>query len=175
MKQIYFRSITVCLLAILLNCSIAFAQTLNVTGVVKDSKGEPLIGVSVKVKDKASGGTTDINGKFSFKADKNDVLSVSYIGFETIEVSLAGAKMPLNIVLKESSKQLADVVVIGYGSVKKNDLTGSITTISDKNFQKGMISTPDQLISGKVAGVQITQNGGAPGAGSRIRIRGGHR
>lgn len=173
MKQVYFRSITVCLLAILLNCSVALAQTLNVTGVVKDSKGEPLIGVSVKVKDKALGGTTNIDGQFSFKADKNDVLSVSYIGFETIEVSLAGAKMPLNIVLKESSKQLADVVVIGYGSVKKNDLTGSITTISDKNFQKGMISTPDQLISGKVAGVQITQNGGAPGAGSRIRIRGG--
>lgn len=173
MKQIYLRSVFVCVLAMLLNCSIAFAQTFNVTGVVKDSKGEPLIGVSVKVKDKDWGGTTNLDGMFSFKADKKDVLSISYIGFETQEVPLTGAKMPLNIVLKESSKQLADVVVIGYGSVKKKDLTGSITTISDKNFQKGMISTPDQLISGKVAGVQITQDGGAPGSGSRIRIRGG--
>lgn len=176
MKLITFKTVIVCILAMIFGCNSIIARTLDVSGKVSDVKGEPLIGVSIMIKSSGlqqSGAITDINGKFSIKADINDILEVSYVGFETLNIDLSRASMPLDIVLKETVNVLSDVVVIGYGSVRKKDLTGSVTAITDRNFQKGMISTPEQLISGKIAGVSITQNGGSPGAGSRIRIRGG--
>lgn len=148
------------------------AQQTAVRGTVVDAKGEPVIGATVRLKTNSGVGTvTDIDGKFSLNAPRGAVLVVSYIGYTTQEVQAAGAQH-LNVILQEDNKNLKEVVVIGYGSLQKKDLTGSVTSISDKNFQKGAISTPSELLVGKVAGVQITSNG-SPGAGSTIRIRGG--
>ena len=94
------------------------------------------------------------------------------MGFSSQEVAIGG-QSSINIALQTATSTLTDVVVIGYGSVRKKDLTGSVTTINAKDFNKGSITTPEQLIAGKVAGVQISSNGGAPGSGSTIRIRGG--
>ena len=148
------------------------AQQTAVRGTVVDAKGEPVIGATVRLKNNSGVGTvTDFDGKFSLNAPRGAVLVVSYIGYTTQEVQAAGAQH-LNVILQEDNKNLKEVVVIGYGSLQKKDLTGSVTSISDKNFQKGAISTPSELLVGKVAGVQITSNG-SPGAGSTIRIRGG--
>ncbi len=153
--------------------NVAVAQQVLVKGTVFDQKGESIIGATVTLKGKpAVGMVTDLDGKFQLKASQKDVLVVSYIGYTTKEVKLATAKMPLKITLSEDKKQLSEVVVIGYGTMKKKDLTGSVTSISEKNFQKGAISTPSELLVGKVAGVQITPNG-SPGAGGKIRIRSG--
>lgn len=149
------------------------AQSIQVSGTVIDETGEPMIGVPVRVQGTGIGAQTDLDGRFSFKADKKATLEASFMGYKTQLIPLSSAKLPLSIRMEPEAAQLNEVVVIGYGSVKKKDLTGSVTTISDKSFQKGAISTPDQLISGKVAGVQIMANSGAPGSGSRIRIRGG--
>ena len=150
----------------------ALAQT--VSGIVKDTTGETLIGVTVQNLDKQGvGALTNLDGEFTIKADKSDRLQFSYVGYKTIELNLATATFPLEVILHEDVEMLEQVVVIGYGTAQKKDLTGSITTVTDANFKKGLISTPDQLISGKVAGVQIVSGGGAPGAGSKIRIRGG--
>lgn len=158
-------------LASTLVVSVAQAQQSSVQGTIVDAKGEPIIGATIRLKSNSGvGTTTDFDGKFTLKAPKGAVLLISYVGFSTQEV-IADSK-PMHIVLQEDTKNLKEVVVIGYGSMQKKDLTGSITTISDKNFQKGAIATPSELLVGKVAGVQITQNG-SPGAGSTIRIRGG--
>lgn len=151
----------------------ALAQkTISVSGKVSDSKdGTPLVGVSVTVKGTATGTSTDANGIFNIKAPENATLVFSYVGFGTIEkpvgagamdVTMEGAKSPLN-----------EVVVIGYGTARKKDLTGAVSTVTSKDFQKGIFTTPEQMIAGKVAGVSIVSNGGRPGAGSTIRIRGG--
>lgn len=152
----------------------ALAQEVNVTGVLKEANGEPLIGATISVPGKPGvGAVTDYNGNFAIKVQMTDSLHFTYVGFEPYTIAVKDAKIPLVVVLQENKELLSEVVVIGYGSVQKKDLTGAVTTITDKNFKKGLITTPDQLISGKVAGVQITQGGGAPGSGSRIRIRGG--
>lgn len=159
-------------LASTLVVSALHAQQAPARGTVVDAKGEPIIGATVRLKNNANVGTvTDFDGKFTLNAPKGAVLLISYIGYTSQEVQYTGAQT-LNVVLQEDNKSLKEVVVIGYGSMQKKDLTGSITSISDKNFQKGAISTPSELLVGKVAGVQITQNG-SPGAGSTIRIRGG--
>ena len=119
-----------------------------------------------------SGVITDINGNFSVRAPKNGHLIVSSVGYTTKTVALSGATLPLKIVLSESAENLKEVVVVGYGSMQKKDLTGSVSTLNAKNFQKGAISTASDLLVGKIAGVQITPEG-SPGAGGRIRIRGG--
>lgn len=152
----------------------ALAQSIHAHGVVVDVEGTPLPGVTVRVTDKTGQGTiTDADGNFSLQVDKFDRLTFTYIGFVDQTIAVAGQTFPLRLVLHEDSELLDEVVVIGYGSVQKKDLTGSITTISSKDFQKGAISTPDQLITGKIAGVQIVPGGGGPGSGSTIRIRGG--
>lgn len=173
MIRFYQKSFVWCVLLMLCTFVTAHAQIIDVAGTIVDNKGVPIIGATVLVKGTTNGVVTNLDGEFMLKANKKDVLQISSIGYNPIELALDKAQLPLKITLEEAVAQLQDVVVIGYGSVKKKDLTGSITTINDKDFQKGMIATPDQLIAGKIAGVQITQNGGAPGAGSRIRIRGG--
>ncbi|MEZ4905852.1 MAG: SusC/RagA family TonB-linked outer membrane protein [Spirosomataceae bacterium] len=154
--------------------SIAFvqAQDLAVSGTVKDAKGESLPGVNVQVKGTVRGTQTDINGAYKISAPAGSTLVFSFIGLVTQEVAM-GNRTTLDIAMTDDLKQLSEVVVIGYGTQKKKDLTGSIASISSQDFVKGNLVSPDQLIAGKVAGVQITSNGGAPGAGSRIRIRGG--
>lgn len=145
-----------------------------VSGTVVNGKdGSPLSSATVLVKGTTRGANTNANGQFTVDAASDAVLVVSSVGFQTREVALAGLTSPLSIALQESSANLNEVVVVGYGTQRKRDLTGAVTSISRKDFVKGALQTPEQLIAGKVAGVQITSNGGAPGAGSRIRIRGG--
>jgi TonB-linked SusC/RagA family outer membrane protein len=144
----------------------------KLTGTVRDEKGLPLTGVTVLVKSDAKGTATqtDGNGHFVVDAESGAILQFSYVGYETRQ--LIGTSKVMNITLTLSTTSLNDVVIIGYGSEQKKDLTGAISTVSEKDFQGGAITTPEQLIAGKVAGVSITSNGGSPGSGSTIRIRG---
>lgn len=171
------RDLRLLSLILLMLCGLplaTWAQSIQANGTVVDAQGEPLPGVTVRVSTKTGQGTiTDIDGKFSIKVDRADKLLFTYVGFVDQEIAVAGQTFPVRIVLRDDSELLDEVVVIGYGSVQKKDLTGSISTISSKDFNKGVIATPDQLITGKIAGVQITPGGGAPGSGATIRIRGG--
>jgi iron complex outermembrane receptor protein len=150
------------------------AQDRTVTGKVTDAKdGAPLVAASVAVKGTNKGTTTSADGTFSINVASNQTtLVVTFLNYATKEVQIAG-KNSINVALSQSADQLSEVVVIGYGSVRKKDLTGSVATISSKDFNTGAITTPEQLIAGKVAGVSIISNNGAPGSGSTIRIRGG--
>ncbi len=153
--------------------SITESTDQTVKGKVQDDKGNALPGASVSVKGTTKGVTTNANGEFSIGVpNPQSVLVFSFIGFNSQEV-VVGSRTSINLMLTEDLKTLSEVVVIGYGSQKKKDLTGSITTINSEDFNKGNIASPDQLVTGKIAGVQVTSNGGAPGAGSTIRIRGG--
>lgn len=155
---------------LLLNTASAQQNSTRVTGSVKNERGEPLPSVSVKIAGTEGGTVTDNNGNFTLTVTGSPLLTFSFVGYESVQVKAAPL---LNIVLTPSDNTINDVVVIGYGTTRKKELTGSVATISSKDFQKGVISTPEQLIAGKVAGVSITSNGGAPGAGSVIRVRGG--
>ena len=150
-----------------------YAQTNKISGKVLDNEGMPLVGVTVMEKGTNTGTITDLDGNYTIMvSNKQSVIVFTMIGFEAQE-TVVGDKTTINITFDESKGiDLGDVVVIGYGSVKKKDLTGAISSVSEKDFLKGGLS-PDRLIVGKVAGVQVTPNGGAPGSGSRIRIRGG--
>ena len=150
------------------------AQDRTVTGKVTDEKnGAPLVAASVAVKGTNKGTTTAADGTFSINVASNQTtLVVTLLNYATKEVQIAG-KSNIIVALSQSTDQLSDVVVIGYGSVRKKDLTGSVSTVTSKDFNTGAITTPEQLIAGKVAGVSIISNNGAPGSGSTIRIRGG--
>ena len=154
----------------LLAGTLAMAQeTVLVSGKVSDSKdGSPLIGVSVSVKGTTAGTATDGNGNFSLRAANNATLVFTYVGYTTKEVA---ASPSMAVFMEGAKSSLNEVVVIGYGTTRKKDLTGAVTLVTAKDFQTGNIPSPEQLIAGKVAGVQIV-TGGAPGAGSAIRIRG---
>lgn len=170
-KQLRFRMLLMAL-SIMVSSAAALAQEV-IKGTVIDHTGETVVGASVRLKSNPGiGTTTDLDGQFTLRASRQETLVISFVGYKTQEIALATATLPLHITLQEDSKMLGDVVVIGYGSMQKKDLTGSITSINEKNFQKGVIATPSELLVGKVAGVQITPNG-SPGAGSSIRIRGG--
>ena len=150
------------------------AQERVITGKVADSKtGEPVAGASITPKNSTAGTTTNADGNFSLRVSPQvTTIVISFIGFIDQELDITGSTT-VNVNLVATSLNLNEVVVIGYGTAKKKDLTGSVATVTAKDFQKGLITTPEQLIAGKVAGVQITPNSGQPGAGSRIRIRGG--
>lgn len=160
-------------LLFMLITSAAWAQQ-AVTGSVTDSKsGAALSGVTVSVKGTATSVATAGDGSFKITLPVNsNVLVFSYVGYNSQEVKVNGSKVG-TVALVQTNQQLNEVVVVGYGSARKKDLTGAVTVITSKDFQKGQITSPDQLIAGKVAGVSITSNGGAPGSGSTIRIRGG--
>lgn len=145
------------------------SRQITATGVVKDENGEPLIGVSVQVKGTSTGAITDMDGKFSVKADSGQPLVFSYIGYKRME-SKAAADM--NILMASDTEMLNEVVVVGYGTMKKSDLTGSVAAVKSKDFNKGLVTSPSQLIQGRVSGVNITNNGGEPGGGVTIRVRG---
>jgi len=158
---------------LLLFSFVGFAQDRVITGRVTDSTGLGIPNVSVTVKEQASRGTTtSSDGAYSISVSANArTLVFSSVGYARREVPISGTTA--NVSLQSTASDLNAVVVIGYGTVRKKDLTGSVTAITAKDFNKGAIVTPEQLIAGKVAGVQITSNGGAPGSGSTIRIRGG--
>lgn len=151
----------------------AFAQEKSISGVVTDaSNKEPLIGVTIVVEGTTNGAATDIDGKFNLKVTSGQKLVVSFVGYVS-QTIVVGQQTSFKIALSPQTQGLEEVVVIGYGTVKKNDATGAVSTVSSKDFAKGGITSPQDLIVGKSAGTVITSSGGAPGAGSTIRIRGG--
>ena len=148
----------------------AFAQSLTVTGVVKDNMGEAVIGANVVVKGTTNGTITDFDGNFTLTANKGDIIVISFIGYQPQELPAAAN---MNVILKDDSQLLDDVVVIGYGTVKKDDATGSVTAIKPDKISKGITTSPQDMITGKIAGVNVVSTGGTPGAGATIRVRGG--
>ena len=157
---------------LLMGCLQLLAQTRTVKGEVTDAQnGEALIGATVTVEGEKGGTVTDFDGNFSLQVSSSTKkIKVSYIGY--IDKVLAISEN-MNVKLESDSKALADVVVIGYGTARKSDLTGSVATVKAKDFNKGLVSSPEQLINGKVSGVQIMSNSGSASAGSTIRVRGG--
>ena len=147
-----------------------FAQQIVVKGIVKDTTGEPIIGANVIVKGTTNGTITDFDGNFLLNANKGDIIIISFIGYRSQEAQAAAS---MNIILKDDTELLDEVVVIGYGSVKKDDLSGSVVAIKAEEMNKGAVTSPQELIMGKVPGLSVSQGDGAPGAGSTIRIRGG--
>lgn len=160
-------------LALLLMPVSAFAQNQRtVTGTVYDENGEPLIGAVVKVVGEATGAATDIDGRYALRVPPGAArLEVTYVGYDKLVVDIGSDVV--DITMKPNSALLEEVVVIGYGVRKKDDLTGSVATVGEKDFNKGVISSPEELINGKIAGVQITNGGGSPNTSSTIRVRGG--
>ncbi|MDR0833944.1 MAG: TonB-dependent receptor [Candidatus Symbiothrix sp.] len=149
----------------------AFAQSVQVSGTVLDADGE-IIGASVVEKGKPGNGTsTDVNGHYSLNVPSNATLVVSYLGYTTQEVPVNG-RTSINITLKTDEKLLDEVVVVGYGTMKKSDLTGSVSSLSGDRLKESIVTNVDQLLQGRVAGVQLQANSGAPGAANSIRIRG---
>jgi iron complex outermembrane receptor protein len=149
-----------------------FGQT-PVTGTVTEqSTSIPLPGVNVVVKGTINGTATDFDGNYSIEVNNGDVIVFSYVGYQSQEITYSGQSI-LNIQLVEDAAQLDEIVIIGYGSVKKDDLTGAVDVISSKDFNQGAVVSPDQLLQGKAAGVRITSAGGQPDAAPNIRIRGG--
>lgn len=170
--NLYLKKV-VCLLSIFLLYGWSLhAQEIDVKGTITDINGDPLAGASILIKGTSRGEMADINGSYSIRVpNSQSILIFSYIGYNPIEI-VVGNRKNIDVQFSDNTNMLDDVVVIGYGSVKKKDLTGSVSAINEKDFQKGG-ATADRLIMGKVGGVQVTPNGGAPGSGSRIRIRGG--
>ena len=149
-----------------------FSQQIKVSGTVKDNKtNETLPGVSIIIKGTTSGTSTEINGTYTIESEVNDILIFSYLGYQIKEVKVSSST--LNISLAESAESLDEIVLIGYGSSKKKDLTGAVTRVTEKDFQQGFVTNAEQLIANKIPGVQITPISGQPGAGSSFLIRGG--
>lgn len=155
-----------------IGCLQLLAQTRTIKGEVTDAQnGEALIGATVMVEGEKGGTVTDFDGNFSLQVSSSArKIKVSYIGYIDKVLSISDN---MNVKLESDSKALADVVVIGYGTARKSDLTGSVATVKSKDFNKGLVSSPEQLINGKVSGVQIMSNSGSASAGSTIRVRGG--
>ena len=166
--------------AILLMCmlwtivSAAFAQTRQVTGKVVDKSGEALIGVSVLVKGTSTGASTDVNGSFKINVPTsgNPVLIFKYLGYKNREV-VVGRQTQLNVRLEEDATSLDEVVVVGYGTQKRRDLTGAVTSVSGETVRSNPVSSVAEAIAGRMAGVQVSTTDGAPGAEIVIRVRGG--
>ncbi len=140
-----------------------------VAGTVVDENGDPLIGVTVQVKGTNEGTVTDLDGKYSINTSPSNTLVFSYVGYGKKE---SKAQPNMTIKLDNQNELLNELVVVGYGTVKKSDLTGSVSAINEKDFNKGLVSSATQLIQGRVAGVNITSNDGEPGGGVTIRVRG---
>ncbi|OIN59534.1 SusC/RagA family protein [Arsenicibacter rosenii] len=150
----------------------AMAQDVTITGIIREKDGALLPGANIVVKGTTRGTQSDVNGTYKLIAPANSTLIYSFVGKNPQEV-VVGNRTSIDVTLEDDAKSLTEVVVIGYGTQRKKDLTGSVAAISSKDFVQGQITNPEQLVAGKVAGVQITSNGGAPGSGSQIRIRGG--
>lgn len=168
-KQLLARAVFPILLLFL--TTNLFSQTKQISGKVKDARGSAVIGASVVVKGTQTGATTDSEGSFSFNAPESaTTLTISAVGFTPLDVSItAGA---IDITLTESAVDLNEVVVVGYGTARRRDITGAVASVKAKDFNQGIQTSPDQLIQGKVAGVQILNNSGQPGGGTTVKIRG---
>ena len=171
MKQVNIRNpfrMFVLMLGLFLSVG-AFAQ-IDVKGHVKDAQGEPIIGATVRVVGTQTATVSDFDGNFALKANQGADITISYVGYQTVTVKAAAN---LVITLQDDQTVLENVVVIGYGRAKKNDLTGSVTAIKPDEKNHGLITNAQDMIQGKIAGVNITTNSGQPGTGATIRIRGG--
>ena len=170
MKQFLFILLSLCFSVFL------HAQT-GIQGKVLDADGVPIIGATVLITGIAQGTVTDEEGYYSLETQAGDIsLKVSSVGYVTqdkVVNVLPGSMVTQNFVLATDQEVLEELVVVAYGTKKKEDLTGSVTSVTSKDFQKGNISSPEQLLTGKVAGLLVTNGGGAAGGGSRIRIRSG--
>lgn len=165
MRQVFLLLIALCLSAV------AMAQQ-SVTGKITDQSGEPLPGATVVVKGSSNGGITDIDGVFNITAQGSDILVLSFVGCESQEVPVNGRSEIGTIALQESSKEIDQVVVVGYGTQRKGDVTSAITSVKSEDFAEGNIRDASDLIKGKVAGLTIANGSGDPNAGSTIRLRG---
>lgn len=157
------------------SCLCSFAQEQTVSGTVKDAQGEPLIGVSILVKETHVGTVTDLDGNFRIPNVKvGQTLVLSYVGYKTQEIRLKGDfKASLDIVLKEDAEILDEVVVIGYGTVQKRDLTGSVASVKAEDIAAIPVANVSEALSGKLSGVNVTTTDGSPDAEVNIRVRGG--
>jgi TonB-dependent SusC/RagA subfamily outer membrane receptor len=158
-------------LVVILPSGIADYKAITITGKVTSQDGQPLAGVTVKVKGSNNGTYTDANGNFSINAEEGEVLVVSYVGLEDQEISV-GKQTFLNIKMGLAEKQLDQVVVIGYGTARRRDVTSSLNVVSAKEAGANTSTSPAQLLQGKAAGVQVVNNSGVPGSGAQIIIRG---
>lgn len=164
--------VTLLLAAVALFNSLAASAQLTVKGTVIDDTDEPLIGVSVKEEGAASGVVTDFDGNYTIKVSSGKaVLVFSYIGMNEQKIKVDGRSV-INVTMSANSTALDEVVVVGYGTQKKSDITGSVASIGEDAMRKTIVTNADQMLQGKIAGVQVTQNSGAPGGATSIRIRG---
>ena len=161
-----------CLLLLLLVATGTTAQIRTITGVVNSVEGESLIGATVLVANAIERGTvTEFDGSFSVQAEKGDSIYFSYTGYKTKVVEV-GVENSLNVVLETASEILDEVVVVGYGTQKKSDLTGAVSSVTSEDLRNSVTTNIDQALQGRIAGVQVTQNSGQPGGAASIRIRG---
>ena len=170
MKAIYMKLL---FLLLILPTSLLAQKTLTGT-VLENASGQPLPGVNIVIQGNSTGVSIDFDGKFLLSGVNNgDVVVFSFIGYKDFTVAYQG-QASVNVTMEEEANQLSEVVIqVGYGTVRKKDATGSVTTVTEKDFNKGPVVSVDQMIQGKVAGLQITNGGGAPGEGATIRIRSG--
>jgi TonB-dependent starch-binding outer membrane protein SusC len=172
MKRRFFSILSFLLLGILITAAVN-AQGIRVSGKVTDATdGSPLAGVTVQEKGTTNGTATDIGGNYVLTVAPTATLLVSYVGYTTLEIPVNN-QTSLNIRMEVGELRLQEVMVIGYGTVRKEDATGSVKAVSSEYFNPGIVASPQEMVIGKMAGVQIINGGGAPGAGSTIRIRGG--
>lgn len=171
MKDIIISKPIRLLLALLFIPFCLSAQNVTVKGTVKDEAGEPLIGVSILEKGTANGVVTDFDGNYTLSVKRDAILDFSYIGYSQQSIKVDG-KTTINVVLKEDTKVLDELVVVGYGQMKRSDLTGSVSSVSSKAIENSVSTSIDQVLQGRAAGVQVQQNSGIPGGSSSIRIRG---
>ncbi|MEX2370891.1 MAG: SusC/RagA family TonB-linked outer membrane protein, partial [Bacteroidales bacterium] len=163
---------TIIFLAILCIPAYIFAQTLEINGTVSDeSTGEALIGVNIFNQSTETGSITDLDGNYTIQASPGDLLRFSYIGYYTEEVTV-GTSTNINVVLREDIHTLDEIVVIGYGRIKKSDLTGAVSSVRGEDLTKITSVSPEQALQGKVAGLQVSSSSGDPGASPTVRIRG---
>jgi TonB-linked SusC/RagA family outer membrane protein len=163
--------VTLFMLCLLFGFSAAIAQNITIKGEVKDQQGLPLPGVSVKVKGTNQGVVTDASGNYALSAPGSSTLTFSFIGYKTLEEAV-GNRTNVSITLSDNNEQLNEVIVIGYGTQTKKDLTTAVTSVSAKDIQNQPITNPLQALQGKAAGVQVTSQSGKPGAGVSVSIRG---
>ena len=164
------RKLLLLVLMFISGMSYALAQS-AVTGTVTDENGEGIPGANIVIKGTSNGTITDMNGDFALNASSDDVLVVTYVGYSTIEIAV-GSQSEINVSLAEDIAALDEIVVTGYGTQERKEITSAVQSLNEEDFNKGLISNPMGLLEGKVAGLSITKPGGDPNGGYTLRLRG---
>lgn len=168
----HLRKVALTALSLMLMGGLAFAQQ-TISGTVKDAKGEPVIGAGVVVEGTQNGAMTDIDGHWTLSVPANSTIVASCIGYTDVKVAVSAGRSVYDITLEESSLYLEDVVVIGYQTVKRRDLTGSVSSVNSKQLSTAPVANVAQALQGKLAGVNVVSQDGRPDATINIRVRGG--